>query len=58
MKEQNVKITPIYKNNGKSFKALMSEILQSEAILNSIFLSNNINLKVVNSCQKKNIRRD
>lgn len=31
----------------------MSEILKSEAIVNGILQSNNINLKVVDSCPKR-----
>ena len=57
MKNDNVRVNSVYKNNGISFKDLMREILQSEVIINSILKSNNINLKVVDSCQKQEKRR-
>lgn len=56
MKINNVRVNAVYKNNGILFKDLMREILQSEVIINSILKSNNINLKVVDGCQKREKR--
>ena len=53
MKNSNIKINSVYKNNGISYADIMSEILQNEVLINNILRQENINLKVVNSCQIK-----
>ncbi len=56
MKNDNVKVNSAHKDKGISFKELMSKILKSKAIVNGILQNNNINLKVVDSCPKREKR--
>ena len=52
MNNDKFSVHSVYNHNGMSYKDTMREILQSEVLINGVLKQNNINLKVVNSCQK------
>lgn len=52
MNNDKFTIHSVYNYNGISFKDTMRNILQSKVLLNGVLRQKNINLQVVNSCQK------
>lgn len=52
MNNDKFTVHSVYNHNGISFKDTMRNILQSEVSINGALKQKNINLKVVNSCQK------
>lgn len=52
MKNDKFTVHSVYNHNGISFKDTMRNILQSEVLINEVLRQKNINLQVVNSCQK------
>ena len=52
MNNNKFTIHSVYNYNGISFKDTMRNILQSKVLLNGVLRQKNINLQVVNSCQK------
>lgn len=52
MNNDKFTIHSVYNYNGISFKDTMRNILQSEVLINGVLRQKNINLQVVNSCQK------
>ena len=52
MNNDKFSVHSVYNHNGMSYKDTMRDILQSEVLINGVLKQNNINLKVVNSCQK------
>ena len=53
MKNSNIKINSVYKNNGISYADIMSEILQNEVLINNILKQENINLKEIKEKRSK-----
>lgn len=52
MKNDNFTVHSVYNHNGIAFAEIMRNILQSEVLINEVLEQKNLNLKVVNSCQK------
>lgn len=52
MKNDKFTVHSVYNYNGISYKDTMRNILQSEVLINEVLRQKNINLQVVNSCQK------
>lgn len=52
MKNDKFTVHSVYYHNGISYKDTMCNILQSKVLLNGVLRQKNINLQVVNSCQK------
>lgn len=52
MKNDKFTVHSVYNHIGISFKDTMRNILQSEVLINEVLRQKNINLQVVNSCQK------
>lgn len=52
MKNDKLTVHSVFNPNGKSYAETMRKILQSEVLINGVLKQKNLNIEVVNSCQK------